>query len=131
MASDFYNPRAVVKDGPFTAERRFHHLLKAVIALAIYAGARDALHLTPIIAAVIASPAFMVIVTIKEWVWPSDVNEHSYPFSLRFDDFVTDTSCTLPAVVLAALALKLWYVAAGVLVVGFILYRVFRHGARP
>lgn len=131
MTTPVYNPREIVTDGIYTAERRWQHLLKAIIALAIYAGARDGLGLTPMAAAVVASPLFMAVVTVKEWVWPSDPNQHAYPLALLIDDFITDACCTLPAVAVACRAVLGWPIALGVVVFGFIGYRVFRHGARP
>lgn len=126
-----YNPGEVVTDGPVTAPRYVHHCIKVLIAIAIYAALRDALHWKPWFAAVAASPFFMVVVTVHEWIAPSDPNEHTYSLELRVDDFMTDLSCTVPAVALALFALHRWGWAIFALWAAGAIYLVCRENARP
>lgn len=126
-----YDPFERVADGPFTAPRQWHHVLKALIALSIYAVARDGLHCPPWAAAMIASPLFMVLLTVKEWNWPSDPDEHSYPARLRVGDFLTDFSCTSLTMSLAFAAYSLWLVGIAILPFFAAIYFGCRHDARP
>lgn len=126
-----YSAREVVKDGPFTAARAWHHVLKALVALALYAGLRDGLELRPWLAGLLASPVFLLLVTVKEWSWPSDPNEHAYSRWLRLSDFATDLACTSPALALGLRAAGQFPLAVVILGLGGILYLTFRHNARP
>jgi hypothetical protein len=126
-----YDANQVVKDGPYSAPRWAHHPLKMLVAIALYAGVRDGLHVSPWIGADVASPAFMILVTVREWIWPSDVNQHSYSWRLHVDDFVTDASCTLPAVALACFATSHWAMALFVLGLAGSCYALCRKNARP
>ena len=126
-----YNPREIVRDGPFTAPRQWHHALKVLVAVSLYAAFRDGLHFAPWLAAMLASPVYIALLTSKEWSWPSDPAEHTYSRWLRVSDFATDFSLTLPAIVLACTAAGLWLLAIAVAAAGAALYLIFRHNARP
>ena len=126
-----YNPSELVKDGPFFAARKWHHVLKALIAVTIYAGFRDGLHFAPWLAAVLASPVALTLIAVKEWNRPSDPNEWGYSRQKRAADFATDFACTAPAVMLALASSDHWMLALSTALVATALYLAFRRNARP
>lgn len=89
----YYSLTAIVKDGPLTAPRWLHHVIKlcvqhlAPLVLLLVCGVRP----TP--AGVIAGPAIYGAILAKEQLRPSDPTR--YTFRQHLTDWLTDgaTSC--------------------------------------
>lgn len=121
----------MVTDGPITTTRWMHHVIKAMTAVTIYAIVRDGFGASPWTAAMIASPFLMALLTAKEWIAPSDPLHRSYSLWLHVADFLTDFSCTMPAVILASNATRHWSYAGVLTGLSALVYLLCHEDARP
>ena len=126
-----YNPKEVVKDGPFIAPRRWHHVLKVLTSCTIYAAVLSIFHFSPLLSAIIAGPLLIVGIQVREHFWPTDPNSATRALILKLSDVICDTSLASSALVLAFCADGQYLVALCALVIFYILYRFFRPDARP
>lgn len=126
-----YNPRLIVKDGPIIAPRVWHHVIKVLTSIAIYAGVTSVLHFSPLLSAIIAGPLLIVGIQIREHFWPTDPGSKTRALSAKLTDVVTDTSLASSVFTLALCADGQYLFALVLAIILFITYRLFRHGSRP
>jgi hypothetical protein len=127
-----YSASEIVTDGPLTCRRDIHHLINALIGLAVYAIVLALLqnaHRVTFGQLVAVGPSILLVSRIKEWIRPTD--PHSYSAILHLEDALTDGACYCASLPLALLGWRSASSAVVAFVILCIVYFTFRHGARP